>query len=860
MKYLTISGLSRFLNNLKKLIPSKTSQLTNDSGYITADQVSDVTGYSKTEVDQLINQADSNAVHLTGNETIGGSKTFTSSPTLYYGAGDNYLSFLKSSSLIFGTAPQNTQTYSIRCLDKNDIIISEFSSQSQANGINNLSLRVRNTDGTNIYDRRLNFNIDANGLTYFAPNIDNICSLGVADYQWKSVYANSYYLGSTQFGDIVTHNASEFLTSHQSLSNYVTLDGAQTITGDKTFTGSVVTHNITPETNGIYTLGTDNLRWQRINTGSIYNWGSYIFNTGITAAAQGTQSTALNYNILNAITSDSSPLSFCFQSLSLSNTLTQQSLNLRLFDGDGALVTSESLLYRLTSSGLSFYPLTSGQDNLGTSTNQWKEVYANNYYGTSASFSYGIDAGCIELNADQGRSDGGYIDFHYNQSTADFTSRIIENASGQLDINGIKFRSDASYLGVSIEGVTIDLNDLYSSTKGATRIYYATTNGGTNNITNKPVGQAFILYSHTVRYQSASDYVIEQLAYGATTIYFRSCTNGTWTAWKTFSYSDHTHSQYLTEHQSLSNYSTLANTVKSLSISGKTITVTPGSGDAYTLTTQDTVYTHPTTAGNKHIPSGGSSGQFLGWNSDGTAKWVNNPNSDTKNTAGSTDTSSKIFLIGATSQAANPQTYSHDTAYVGTDGCLYSNGTKVLTAHQSLSNYSTLANTVKSLSISGKTITVTPGSGDAYTLTTQDTVYTHPTAAGNKHIPSGGSTNQYLKYSASGTAVWADLPTIPTKTSQLTNDSGFLTAHQSLSNYLTKTTNISEMGRYIDMHYDNATAAYDYDVRLYVDSQGTAKGGGSFKIAAASVTAPNLTVTNNSSNGIKFGSYTVYVG
>jgi len=53
---------------------------------------------------------------------------------------------------------------------------------------------------------------------------------------------------------------------------------------------------------------------------------------------------------------------------------------------------------------------------------------------------------------------------------------------------------------------------------------------------------------------------------------------------------------------------------------------------------------------------------------------------DTKNTAGSTDTSSKIFLIGATSQAANPRTYSHDTAYVGTDGCLYSGGNKVLTS------------------------------------------------------------------------------------------------------------------------------------------------------------------------------------
>ena len=32
-------------------------------------------------------------------------------------------------------------------------------------------------------------------------------------------------------------------------------------------------------------------------------------------------------------------------------------------------------------------------------------------------------------------------------------------------------------------------------------------------------------------------------------------------------------------------------------------------------------YTHPTTSGNKHIPSGGASGQILRWSSDGTAVW-----------------------------------------------------------------------------------------------------------------------------------------------------------------------------------------------------------------------------------------------
>lgn len=53
-----------------------------------------------------------------------------------------------------------------------------------------------------------------------------------------------------------------------------------------------------------------------------------------------------------------------------------------------------------------------------------------------------------------------------------------------------------------------------------------------------------------------------------------------------------------------------------------------------------------------------------------------NPNSDTKNTAGSTDTSSKIFLVGATSQAANPRTYSDNQVYA-TSGQLDANKFRV---------------------------------------------------------------------------------------------------------------------------------------------------------------------------------------
>ena len=67
----------------------------------------------------------------------------------------------------------------------------------------------------------------------------------------------------------------------------------------------------------------------------------------------------------------------------------------------------------------------------------------------------------------------------------------------------------------------------------------------------------------------------------------------------------------------------------------------------------------------------GSNGQFLSIAS-GIPTWVNNPNSDTKNTAGSTNSTSKLFLIGAATQDTNPQTYSNANVYTQ-NGELYAN-------------------------------------------------------------------------------------------------------------------------------------------------------------------------------------------
>lgn len=65
----------------------------------------------------------------------------------------------------------------------------------------------------------------------------------------------------------------------------------------------------------------------------------------------------------------------------------------------------------------------------------------------------------------------------------------------------------------------------------------------------------------------------------------------------------------------------------------------------------DTVYTHPTTAGNKHIPSGGSSGQILRWSADGTAVW--GADNNTTYTTGTTSTSGLTKLYTTTGTATD---------------------------------------------------------------------------------------------------------------------------------------------------------------------------------------------------------------
>lgn len=100
-------------------------------------------------------------------------------------------------------------------------------------------------------------------------------------------------------------------------------------------------------------------------------------------------------------------------------------------------------------------------------------------------------------------------------------------------------------------------------------------------------------------------------------------------------------------------------------------------------------YTHPSGAGNNHIPSGGSANKVLKWSADGVAVW-----GDDKDTTYTNATTSNAGLMSVEDK-------------------------------KKLDGIAASANN-----------------------------YTHPNTAGNKHIPSGGSAGQILRWSEAGTAVW----------------------------------------------------------------------------------------------------------
>ena len=178
--------------------------------------------------------------------------------------------------------------------------------------------------------------------------------------------------------------------------------------------------------------------------------------------------------------------------------------------------------------------------------------------------------------------------------------------------------------------------------------------------------------------------------------------------------------------------------ITNLSVNGRTITFTKGDGTTGTINTQDTNTTYGNFKGATASADGGSGlvpaptkgneGKYL--KADGT--W------------GTPANTTYADMKGATSSAAGTHGLVPAPAAGKQSQYLRGDGTWATPTNTTYSDATQSAHGLMSVDDKKKLDGIASGANN----------YVHPTSSGNKHIPSGGSAGQILRWSADGTAIW----------------------------------------------------------------------------------------------------------
>ena len=370
---------------------------------------------------------------------------------------------------------------------------------------------------------------------------------------------------------------------------------------------------------------------------------------------------------------------------------------------------------------------TNGAANEAVKLETARTIWGQQFDGTANITGDITQATCLEFSGIAGTAtNGGFIDFHYAGGGADYTSRIIEDVSGVLKINNTIWAqlSGNVSIGTSTISQTYKL-DVAGYTK-TTRLYladgvyleYDSTNSGVHLVGAGFYSDSYVsaLGVNSGGGGGGSDYIpltgsssiTGTLAPSVATADLGSSTN----KWRNI---------YGTSLSISNTLTTYALTVNSSATVAGSITATNGnlvastgyvsSAGGYKVTGSDntsvllagggtkplseigSAYTLPAATaaalgGLKVNQSYGQAATVQASGNTGTRNyglqidsngmgfvyvpWENTDN-DTKNTAGATNlTATKMYLVGATGQSANPQTYTNSNCYIGTDNYLHS--------------------------------------------------------------------------------------------------------------------------------------------------------------------------------------------
>ena len=244
-------------------------------------------------------------------------------------------------------------------------------------------------------------------------------------------YVDSHAGGSPQWGNITgtLSNQTDLQTALNGKANdadVVKLTGDQTVAGIKTFSSELKrTATFNAVASNAITL-TDNNNKGDIKQQAYYA-GDIIFSRML---ADNTTSGKYAYFEIQNKDSGSSNLTFNTDGTNESLSTAESSTTSKVIPTKGWVnnpSTSTNVVHR------------SGTEEIGGSKTFSSSLKVGTAGGSSTTGTYVSGSGSIELTPPTTASYGGFIDFHYAGSTDDYTSRIIESASGSLSINSNSF-------------------------------------------------------------------------------------------------------------------------------------------------------------------------------------------------------------------------------------------------------------------------------------------------------------------------------------------------------------------------------------------------------------------------------------
>lgn len=277
---------------------------------------------------------DANVVHTSGDETIGGQKTFTSLIRGYNSdSTQNTVSIdLRSSKVTRGSTSDGTDTFSFGFKDKdNNTLISTSCIKRSTGGTSEYHTANTTDSSDNALSESYSFNLSKDGTTTFHPETNDKVLLGTSTNNWKAVYSNSYYYGNVEFS-----------------TKFVTTNTPQSITSTKSFA-------VTP-----YIYNTDT----NASTPNLY-LRNQVSEKGNTADP--------NSQFIVFTDKNNKRLSQ-MQTNKGSSGETSLSLKIETTDGSNNDISSQINYYITKLGGKNFTANADNEVNLGTSGNKWKDV------------------------------------------------------------------------------------------------------------------------------------------------------------------------------------------------------------------------------------------------------------------------------------------------------------------------------------------------------------------------------------------------------------------------------------------------------------------------------------------------------